>query len=125
MNIKTSQLILNDIRLHARHGVMKQEQMIDSLFRVSLSVTTDLSKAALNDMLSDTVNYDSLYRIVKREMAIPAQLIEHVAYRIGREVISQFPQVEEVDVSVTKDNPPMGGDMDGATVRLVLANDNK
>lgn len=125
MNIKSSQLILNDIRLYARHGVMKQERMIDSLFRVSLSVTTDLSKAALNDMLADTVNYDSLYRIVKREMAIPAQLIEHVAYRIGREVISQFPQVEEVDVSVTKDNPPMGGDMDGATVRLVLANDNK
>ncbi len=125
MNIKTSQLILSNIRLLARHGVMTQEQMVDALFRVSLTVTADLSVAAKTDRLEDTVSYDALYRIVKREMAVPAMLIEHVAYRIGHEVISEFPQVEEVDISVTKDNPPMGGDMDGATVRLIISNDNK
>lgn len=125
MNIKTSQLTLSNIRLLARHGVMTQEQMVDALFRVSLTVTADLSVAAKTDRLEDTVSYDALYRIVKREMAVPAMLIEHVAYRIGHEVISEFPQVEEVDISVTKDNPPMGGDMDGATVRLIISNDNK
>lgn len=125
MNIKTSQLTLSNIRLLACHGVMTQEQMVDALFRVSLTVTADLSVAAKTDRLEDTVSYDALYRIVKREMAVPAMLIEHVAYRIGHEVISEFPQVEEVDISVTKDNPPMGGDMDGATVRLIISNDNK
>mgnify|MGYP002523795580 CR=1 FL=1 len=73
------------------------------------------------DSVSDTISYADLLQIVKREMAVPSQLLEHVAGRILRAVVTQFPQVERVWVKVVKDNPPMGANCDGAGVEIELS----
>ena len=76
-----------------------------------------------SDCVDDTVNYAELCALVKREMAVPSQLVEHVAGRIAQSVFRQFPQSSAVDVCVTKENPPMGADCAGAGVELHLIND--
>ncbi len=76
-----------------------------------------------SDCVDDTVNYAELCALVKREMAVPSQLVEHVAGRIAQSVFTQFPQSSAVDVRVTKENPPMGADCAGAGVELHLIND--
>lgn len=76
-----------------------------------------------SDCVDDTVNYAELCALVKREMAVPSQLVEHVAGRIVQSVFTQFPQSSAVDVRVTKENPPMGADCAGAGVELHLIND--
>ena len=50
-------------------------------------------------------------------------MLEHVAGRIAKHVCRTFPQVETVEVTITKVNPPMGGDSKGAGVALKLIND--
>jgi len=50
-------------------------------------------------------------------------LIENVAWRIGKAIFSRWPDIEKLTVSVTKNNPPMGADCDGATVELHLTNE--
>ena len=110
--------MLREVRFHAFHGVMPQERKVGADFTVSLRVGVDLSLPVESDAVEDTLNYAMLY-----EVAIPAQLLEHVAGRMGKAVCRHFPQVETVDVVLTKLNPPMGADCEGASVELHLIND--
>ena len=74
-------------------------------------------------MVEVTLNYAELYEVVKCEMMKPSDLLEHVAGRIGQAVFDTFPQILSLQVSITKLNPPMGADCDGAGVELHLIND--
>lgn len=123
MRISQSYIILRELRFHAFHGVMPQERKVGAEFSVSVRVATDLSQPVDSDAIADTLNYAMLYEIIKREMAQPSQLLEHVAGRIGKAVMDTFPQVTSMDVTLTKLNPPMGAECAGAGVELHLIND--
>lgn len=123
MRISQSYIILREVRFHAFHGVMPQERKVGADFTVSLRVGVDLSLPAESDDVADTLNYATLYEVVKQQMEIPSQLLEHVAGRVGKAVMDTFPQVTGVDVTLTKLNPPMGADCEGASVELHLIND--
>lgn len=123
MKIERSYIYLRDIRFHAFHGVTPIEKEVGSDFIVSVRVAVDVSSAVEHDNVDVTLNYASLYEVIKREMMIPSNLIEHVAARIGKAIFETFPQVEALDISLMKINPPMGADCEGAGVELRLIND--
>lgn len=114
--------MLREVRFHAFHGVMPQERKVGADFAVTLRVKADLGRPVFSDNVDDTLNYAALYEVLKREMAQPSRLLEHIAGRIGQAVFDSFPQVETVDVMLTKLNPPMGADSAGAAVELHLIN---
>jgi len=123
MTLTESSISLNDVRLYAFHGVLEQERRVGGEYSVSLRVHYNISKAMETDNVADTLNYAQLLEIVKREMDVPSNLLEHVAGRIGRTVFDEFPQAEAIDLNVTKLNPPMGADCAGACVHVHLIND--
>ncbi len=47
-------------------------------------------------------------------MAVPSKLLEHVAGRIAHRLFSDFPEIQKLQLSITKVNPPMGADSDSA-----------
>ena len=118
MKITQSSIQLHDMRFYAYHGVMEQERRVGGQYLVTLCVKTDLSRAVVSDSVADTVNYAALYEVVAREMAQPSQLLEHVAGRVAQRVLDDFPQVEQLSIRITKCNPPMGADCQGASVTL-------
>ena len=113
---------LNNIRVHAWHGCLKEESIIGSDYRVDLEVSTDLSKPAISDNLTDTVDYVYLNNIVKEEMAIKSKLLEHVAKRILKRVFSEISMISNAEISVSKINPPIGGDVESVSVVLSATN---
>ena len=120
MKIAASNILLDDMRFYAYHGVMEQERQVGGEYSVSLTVEADLAEAARTDDVADTVNYAALYALVEREMAVPSRLLEHVAARIGWRTLEEYDRVTAVTVKVTKLNPPMGADCKGASVELKL-----
>ncbi len=76
------------------------------------------------DDLAGTVNYAAVYELLKREMLIPSKLLEHVAGRIGESLFAGFPSISEIKLSLTKVNPPMGAECDGAGVKVHLVRDD-
>ena len=120
MRLQTSSIFIGGLRLHAFHGVMEQERRVGADFLVSLRVHYNIKEAMDSDDVSDTVNYAELYELVKQEMARPSKLLEHVAGRIGRRILDDYRQVTAVDLRITKLNPPMGADCQGAGVELHL-----
>ena len=118
MKVESSYIFLRNVRFHAFHGVMPQERQVGGDFLLSLKVDYPLAKAMESDDVADTLNYATLFDLAKREMDIPSQLLEHVAGRIVKAVMTAFPAVTSIDLELTKVNPPMGADSEGAGVFL-------
>ncbi len=109
---------INDMRFYAHHGCFEQERAIGTHFRVDLHFETDTECAEISDRIEDTVSYLDVYQVVKEQMGIPSNLLEHVARRICDTVKERFPQVGRVDVKVSKLNPPLGGQMESVSVEI-------
>jgi len=97
---------LRNLKFHAYHGCLKKERVEGGEYNVTLKCWLDLSDAASSDCLDDTVDYSKLYDIVKDEMRIPSDLIEHVAGNILKRVRSFAPQIKSASVTVCKLMPP-------------------
>ena len=102
---------LKNIRVFAYHGCLVEEGKIGSDYRVDLKVKGDLSNSATSDELIDTIDYVHLNKIVKEEMSIRSKLLESVAERINNRVLQELIMVQKVKVSVSKINPPIGGNV--------------
>ncbi|MBQ3698582.1 MAG: dihydroneopterin aldolase [Prevotella sp.] len=118
-----SYIYIKEARFHACHGVLPQEQTVGQDFLVSIRCGVDITMAMEHDMLEVALDYGVLYRLIEHEMGITSQLVEHVAGRIARQVFITFPQVTSIDLTITKLNPPIGGDCEGAGVEVHLTND--
>ena len=109
---------VENIRVYAYHGCLKEETKIGSDYRVDLKVKADLQKSASSDKLKDTVDYVFLNKVIVEEMAIPSALLETVAKRILDRVFAEDKLVTIATVAVSKLNPPIGGDVEMVTIEM-------
>lgn len=115
-----NKIIIEELRLHAFHGVMEQERKVGADFIIHAEIDTDFSEAMKHDDLSGTINYADLFQTIKREMSIPSKLVEHAAGRIAQAILSEYVAAKSVRLKLLKANPPMGADCTGAGVEIVL-----
>ena len=99
---------LEGMQFYAFHGVLPQENLVGANYYMDLKLKTDFTHAAETDRLEGTVSYADVHAIVKEEMAIPSQLLEHVCHRIAKSLFQHFPAIESIDICLNKENPPMG-----------------
>ena len=108
MTFKNSYIHLKDLRFYAFHGVLPQEKSVGAYFILNICVKVDVERAALTDELSDTVSYADIYQIAKEEMQVTSKLLEHVAGRICKRLYQEFSSAEAVDITMEKENAPIG-----------------
>ena len=118
MTILSTTILLPQMQFHARHGVLPQERLVGAQFTVSLEAQVRFDEALLTDRLEGTVSYADIHQAVKEEMATPSALLEHVAGRIARRLLHDFPLIQALKIELMKQNPPMGADIPSAGVRL-------
>jgi dihydroneopterin aldolase len=109
---------VENVRVFAYHGCLKEETMIGSDYRVDLTVKANLQTSSKTDKLSDTVDYVFLNHVIKEEMALPSHLLETVAKRILTRIFNEDTKVTRATVSVSKLNPPIGGDVARVTIKM-------
>lgn len=124
MKFDQGYISLHGMRFHAFHGVLPQERVVGGDYEIDLRVGYPLVKALSSDNVADTLNYASLYALVEREMQQPSSLLEHVSGRIAEAVCKAFPKTLSIDLTLTKLNPPLEADCDGASVEIHFINDN-
>ena len=113
------ELTVNRIKVYARHGVSPQERTVGADFYVTVSALVDVEDSAwCDDQLEGTADYSRFVSIVRREMAVPSKLLEHVAARIASAVLEECPSVLKVSVTIEKENPPLGVFCQGAIVKI-------
>lgn len=109
---------IEGMEFFAYHGCFKEEQVIGTKFRIDLFLEVDTSTAEKSDRLKDTVNYQSVFQLVKKEMETPSKLLEHVGRRILDRIKQEFTSVEHARIKIRKLNPPLGGKMDFVSLEL-------
>ncbi len=114
-------ITVSNIRVYAYHGCLKEESIIGSDYRVDIEVFADLSKAAVSDNIYDTVDYVLINHIVKEEMSIKSKLLEHVAQRILDRIFLESLLINSAEVTVSKINPPINGDVEIVSINLQLS----
>lgn len=91
------------------HGCLPQERLEGNTFLVDFFCEYDFSPALQSDALEDTLDYGEIYDIIAAQMAIPSNLLEHVAGRIVSAVSAAHPELEHFRVRISKVNPPVKG----------------
>jgi dihydroneopterin aldolase len=109
---------VENIRVFAHHGCLKEETKIGCDYRVDLKIKANLQTSAKTDDLSDTVDYVFLNRIVREEMLKPSKLLETVAKRILNRIFNEDKLVDKATICVSKLNPPIGGDVEMVTIKM-------
>jgi dihydroneopterin aldolase len=115
-----SQIKLEKMSFYAHHGYYTHEQKRGGNYLVDVSLHTNFDQAAIDDDLEETINYEVIYRICADIMNEPVKLIETVAYQIAHEIKKAFPAVEDIEVTVHKIAPELGGPVGSATVTYTL-----
>ncbi|NPD81079.1 dihydroneopterin aldolase [Prevotella sp. PINT] len=111
---------IDNLRMHAFHGVLEQERRVGNDYLINIKVGYPWLHAVATDDVEDTLNYAALAGIVKEQMNIPSALLEHVAGRITARIQEMFPKCTSIDLRITKVAPPMQCDCDGAGVHIVM-----
>jgi dihydroneopterin aldolase len=111
-------ILINGLRIYAYHGVLPQERKVGAYFTLDLRLETDFGQAMETDRLDGTISYAEVCEVVRREMATPSQLLEHVGGRIIQALHRQFPNISGIKLRLLKDNPPMGADLRGAGIEI-------
>lgn len=118
MEISEYNIELRDVHIYAHHGVMPQEREVGAWFVIDIKLKMNDHNCANTDDIAGTVSYADVYDIICNEMKVPSNLLEHVCKRISNSIYSAFKQVEEIEIALCKETPPMGGDRLKAAVRI-------
>jgi 7,8-dihydroneopterin aldolase/epimerase/oxygenase len=97
---------LRNVRFRAFHGLYPEERQKGNDFVVNM---TARYPAPGNPVLTiaQTVDYSALFNIINRIMQEPVDLLETLVQSIANEAHREFPQLNEITVSVEKLNPPI------------------
>ncbi|MCB0505533.1 MAG: dihydroneopterin aldolase [Cyclobacteriaceae bacterium] len=109
---------LKGLEFFAYHGVHNFEKEQGNSFVVDVDVEVDVHEAEESDELEGTVDYEELFDLVAKEMAIRSKLLEHVSSRICNAILKRWVNVDRVRVELGKLNPPIGAvcKMSGVTL---------
>ena len=113
-------ILLENMRFFARHGVYEEERINGGHFAVDLKLKINADAAILSDDVSDTINYADVFDLIAKEMQQPSRLLEHLAGRIVQSVQKQYPSILNMEIKVSKLNPPLNGETDKASVVIVV-----
>ena len=113
-----SVISLHGMEFFSYHGCFDEEQVLGNNFIIDLSIETDTSQAEETDDVNQTINYQVVYNLVKMEMAINSKLLENVGSRIIDTIYEAFPNITNINLTISKLNPPLDGKVDRISVTL-------
>ena len=103
---------LTRMEFRAFHGCYDLEQKVGNRFTVDLVITAELGD------VTRTVNYLTVYELVRSQMRITQRTIERVASNIIGALYADFAQIRHVKCRVSKLAPPLGGKLEKVSVVL-------
>ncbi len=97
---------LVDIRFWAFHGVFPEEKILGNWFTVRLEVSINSLQEI--STLDQTIDYGSLFAILKEKMSEPTELLEDLAEKIKNRILETYQQVQVFKLEIQKQRPAIG-----------------
>ena len=104
----TDTIFIKGVVVHARHGVMKHETEVGQRFVIDLELYADLSESSRSDRLSDTISYSNVVETARDAFKnANYKLLERAAGAVADAVLTSFPRVRAIKVTVHKPHAPI------------------
>lgn len=97
---------LENLHFFAEHGLYEEEEKVGNEFVVNLYISY---QPAQNVVISidNTINYVTVYNVVKTEMNTRRLLLETCAMNITESLYHIFPQIQKVNIKIKKTVAPV------------------
>ncbi|MCF8229515.1 MAG: dihydroneopterin aldolase [Bacteroidales bacterium] len=115
-----SVISVEGMEFYAYHGCIREEAIIGTKFLVDIFIETDTLEAEETDELRCTLNYQEVYLVVKEQMEIRSNLLEHVGRRILQSLRKKHPEINDASLKISKMNPPVGGRVERVSLQMKL-----
>ncbi len=96
---------LHNLLFFAHHGVHEEERIFGNTFIVNVSLSFNQDEKI--SVLEQTVNYVSVYNIIKQRMDIPTALLETIAQELLQQIYVFDNRIKSITVSIEKKDPPI------------------
>jgi len=111
-------ITLSGMEFFSHHGYYDDEITRGNKFVVDLNIDIDTSKPAASDDLEVALNYESVYELIKAEMSQRSNLLEHAAQRMVDKIKQDFPEINSLELTIAKFNPPLKGIVQKVSVTI-------
>jgi 7,8-dihydroneopterin aldolase/epimerase/oxygenase len=119
-------VFISGLALHAYHGVMQHEAKVGQTFTLDLMLDIDLTEASRSDKLAHTVGYDEVVAIATRAFcARRYRLVEAAAGAVAEALLSRFPLIASVRVTVHKPHAPIAATFADVGVSIIRTRRSK
>jgi dihydroneopterin aldolase len=113
----TDTIFITGLALHAYHGVMPHESKVGQSFTLDIVLDIDLGEASRSDRLRHTVSYDQVAAAAAEAFSKrPYKLIEAAAGAVIDAILTRFPRVTRVRITVHKPHAPIAATFDDVGV---------
>ena len=113
-------IFITGVVIHARHGVMEHETEVGQRFVIDLELSVDLSESSHTDRLADTVSYSNVVATASAAFKnTNYKLLERAAGAVADAILSSFPRINAVEVTVHKPHAPIAAIFDDVGVVLM------
>jgi dihydroneopterin aldolase len=122
----SDKVFVSGLLIHAHHGVMEHESKVGQRFELDIELAMDLKDAARSDKLVDTVSYSAIVETADRAFTAKShRLVESAAGAVADAILTAFPRVEQVEVTVRKPHAPIAAIFADVGVTLVRVRESR
>lgn len=101
-------IIIKDLEIFAYHGCNPEEKRDGQSFILDVILYTDIAPAAKDDDLQKTINYAKAVKNIRATMTSQSyDLIETAAQKTAENLLSDFPTLQAVDITLKKPQAPV------------------
>ena len=99
-------LELSNLQFHSFHSQHDAAIKTGGAFKVDATIFFEPGIIPVRH-LHETIDYTTLYEVIKRRMEKPTKLLETLATEIAQEILSTDNKIQEVSVKIRKLNAPI------------------
>jgi dihydroneopterin aldolase len=104
----SDKITITGVEAHGYHGFFDFEREAGQPFVVDAELSLDLKKAGAQDELGASVDYNDLAILIHNEIkGPPFKIVEALAENICAKILSAYPSVDEVKLTVHKPRAPI------------------
>ena len=96
---------LNNLKFYSYHGLHEEERIVGGEYEVNATVGFAGEEKIVS--LHQTINYVSIFRVIKEHMDKPVPLLETLAQSIAEQIKLIDTQIQSIVIRIDKINPPI------------------
>lgn len=97
---------LHNLLFFGYHGLHEEEKILGGEFEVNVELFYEEPIPVISS-IEQTIDYSSVYNLIKNRMSKPTLLLETIAMELSAEIKKTFPVTNEIIIRIKKVKPPI------------------